>query len=122
MIVGKNSEAKANRGINCGVKPTAKEVADHERTHMPFRSWCKHCVRGQAQSTPHYARDDNENSVPTISWDYMYMNDEDDEEDKKKRDKKSEEEDDGMEGLPIVVWADSLSKGAMAYAVPNKGE
>ena len=98
MIMERNDEAKKNRGINCGIKPTAKEIEEHERTHMPFRSWCKHCVRGQAQSTPHYTRDDDENSVPTISWDYMYLNDEDDEEEKRKRERTKEKEEGERKG------------------------
>ncbi len=39
-------EAKESKGLACGNKPSVKEVEDHERTHLPFRSWCKHCVMG----------------------------------------------------------------------------
>ena len=27
-------------------EPTKEEKEKHEKTHMPFRSWCRHCVRG----------------------------------------------------------------------------
>ena len=30
-------------------EPTQQERAEHELTHMPFRSWCRHCVRGRAK-------------------------------------------------------------------------
>ena len=27
--------------------PSAADVAEHRVTHMPYRSWCKHCVAGR---------------------------------------------------------------------------
>ena len=35
------------------VGPTATERALHEITHLPYRSWCKHCVAGKGKQTPH---------------------------------------------------------------------
>jgi len=73
---------------------------------------------GRAQSTPHYHRDHSEDKVPTISWDYWFIDEERD-------GKKNNEEEKGKEdenGSAVVIWADSMSKGAMAYVVPNKGE
>ena len=32
--------------------PTRAEVYEHEVTHLPFRSWCKHCVHGRGVSSP----------------------------------------------------------------------
>ena len=100
------------------MKPSQREIDEHERTHMPFRSWCKHCVKGRAQSTPHYHRDHSEDQVPTISWDYWFIDEEQDKNKGNEEDGKSGEE----KGIPIVIWADSMSRGAMAYACPNKGE
>ena len=33
--------------------PTQLEREQHEATHMPYRDWCAHCVRGAGESTPH---------------------------------------------------------------------
>jgi hypothetical protein len=67
-------ESKPNRGLPHGMKPSDKDVEEHERTHVPFRSWCKHCVKGKAKSHPHYSRNNKEEyGVPIISWDYFYM-------------------------------------------------
>ena len=30
-------------------KPSEEEVKEHELTHLPFRSWCKHCVAGKSR-------------------------------------------------------------------------
>ena len=27
--------------------PTKAEIEDHDVTHLPYRSWCSHCVRGK---------------------------------------------------------------------------
>ena len=29
--------------------PTAEERREHELTHLPFRSWCRHCIMGMGQ-------------------------------------------------------------------------
>ena len=33
--------------------PTKRELEEHSTTHLPFRSWCPHCVAGKAQDRPH---------------------------------------------------------------------
>ena len=29
------------------------DVEEHELTHLPFRNWCRHCVRGRGKEFPH---------------------------------------------------------------------
>ena len=38
------------RAVN---KPSAEEVRRHMISHVPYRSWCEHCVRGKAKDNPH---------------------------------------------------------------------
>ena len=33
-------------------EPSAEERKEHELTHLPFRSWCRHCVRGRGEEEP----------------------------------------------------------------------
>ena len=33
--------------------PTEADVRDHELTHLPYRSWCRHCVRGRGEVLDH---------------------------------------------------------------------
>jgi hypothetical protein len=33
-------------------KPSAEEVDDHNKTHLPRRSWCRLCVRGRGEELP----------------------------------------------------------------------
>ena len=32
--------------------PSRAEIEEHELTHLPFRNWCRHCVKGRARK-PH---------------------------------------------------------------------
>ena len=34
------------------IRPSEKEIARHNLTHVPFRPWCEVCVRGAANANP----------------------------------------------------------------------
>ena len=36
------------------VLPSEAEVEQHELTHWPLRSWCRHCVRAKGKESPHH--------------------------------------------------------------------
>ena len=87
-------------------RPTKKEVEEHMLTHIPYRSWCPHCVRGKARASYHKQKDKGERHVPTVSMDYMYMESD-----------KSEER-----GMPMLVFKDNDSGWTSARVVPKKRE
>ncbi len=35
--------------------PRAEEGEEHEKTHLPLRSWSRHCVRGRGEELGHHA-------------------------------------------------------------------
>ena len=35
--------------------PSRQEALEHNCTHIPFRGWCQHCVRGKSKSSHHKA-------------------------------------------------------------------
>ena len=89
-------------------EPTQKEVEEHYMHHADFRQWCPHCVKGKAVSFGSRKRTDGEEeAVPMISVDYMFMAD---------RQVKEEER-----GMPILVLKDRRSKLTWARVVPAKG-
>ena len=53
--------------------PTAAEVEDHNRTHIPFRSWCQWCVEGRGRGDQH--RSTPGSSIPIVSLDYFFITD-----------------------------------------------
>ena len=74
MGTEESEEAKASKGISSGTKPSQREIDEHERTHMPFRSWCKHCVMGRSDGNAHRkSKNHDQQEVTTVSCDYGYM-------------------------------------------------
>ena len=68
-------EAREVRRPHDPGKPTRKEIEEHLPLHWPFRSWCKHCVRGRGVAFPHKRRSEEDKEfpqgrVPTISMDH----------------------------------------------------
>ena len=59
--------------------PTKKEREEHECTHMPYRAWCKYCVKGKGRNKPHKKQktETEEKTIPRISMDYFSMNQDD---------------------------------------------
>ena len=100
-------EAKSNRGLPHGIRPSDKEVEEHERTHVPFRSWCQHCVRGKAKAHPHWEVLESEKvGILVISWDYFFMRDEEDGE----ADDEIEGEEDGRNPNWQLSWGAAAAR------------
>ena len=91
-------------------EPTKAEREQHEITHMPYRSWCEHCVRGKAVGGHHHRRipEDMEGRIPMISMDYMYM-------------RTSISDDGDHDTMPILVIRDMGTRMIFSFAVPQKG-
>ena len=50
--------------------PSRQEALEHNCTHIPFRSWCPHCVRGKAKSDHHRAGEGlGVSETPVVSFD-----------------------------------------------------
>ena len=45
---GQERIRRLGRGMT---EPTAQERLDHAIAHVPYRSWCPHCVRGRGKSS-----------------------------------------------------------------------
>ena len=46
-------EGVAPKALRQPYQPTQKQIDEHELTHIPFRDWCVHCMRGRGQSNQH---------------------------------------------------------------------
>ena len=71
-------EARAPQGIREPFLPHPREVAIHNRSHNPYRSWCPICVAAAGREDAHRAgaRDvEGDNQVPTIGFDYDFFGD-----------------------------------------------
>ena len=52
--------------------PCAEEVETHNLTHLPYRSWCPHCVRGKGKTMDH-RKAGREKMIPEVHVDYCFM-------------------------------------------------
>ena len=46
------TEGRKPRQMTEVAEPTEKEVSEQNLTHIPYRTWCAHCVRGKAKKPP----------------------------------------------------------------------
>ncbi len=52
--------------------PTQEEIDKHNILHLPYRTWCPHCVRGKGRDDAHAATN-REHKIPTLSIDYAFL-------------------------------------------------
>ena len=63
-------------GITSPAMVSRKEKEEHELTHLPYRSWCEHCVRGRGRTAAHrHLQHDRDTEVPRVSLDYFFLSD-----------------------------------------------
>ena len=65
-------EGFAARALPAPPRSTTEMVASHNVSHIPFRSWCSHCVRGRGKSYYHkkVSHEADDPSRPVVSLDY----------------------------------------------------
>ena len=69
-----DEEAIPAKALPSPTQPTRKEIQEHVLTHLPPRSWCRHCLRERETSLPHFrSKTEGEHVVPTVSIDYFFM-------------------------------------------------
>ena len=103
-------ESRAVRGRQKKMMtPTLAEREEHERTHIPNRSWCRHCVAALASNPAHRDRKfakavEGDKDMKQVSYDYCFMRDQL-----------------GMEPAKILVSKDRAIRMVSAHVVPLKG-
>ena len=76
MPLEESEEAAKVRLLPSPTPPSRQEMLEHNISHMPFRSWCPHCVAGKAKANKHVHTGGLEASeTPVVSMDYMFMGD-----------------------------------------------
>ncbi len=93
--------------------PTRKEVQEHRIFHIPYRSWCPHCVRGRGKEDHHRKVDRSDQVHSLISIDYAFTNG------KRKEDVDIDNE--IRDGGAVLIVHDARSKTTYAHPVPAKG-
>ena len=55
------------------VRPPPAEVAEHEITHMPYRSWCDACARGRGLGEQRGRHVGRAHDIPRVGVDYWFI-------------------------------------------------
>ena len=64
------------RGIPAPPEPTTAEIAQHNLTHFPYRSWCPHCLACRRPNTHHrQSSRSSTRKVPLFCADYCFAKD-----------------------------------------------
>ena len=81
-------------------------------SHIPYRAWCSHCVRGRGKSFAHRRvnRQEDPEEVPVVSIDYGFFG------------APGELPADAVGGaqMPVLVVRDRKSKALFSHLVPSK--
>ena len=70
-VDGNGEEAESVKHAVDPGAPTSKQVEEHRKTHIPFRSWCKWCVLGRGRGIQH--RKAGTSTVPIVGVDYFFL-------------------------------------------------
>ena len=83
--------------------PTREEIEQHNLTHLPFRSWCLHCLRGKGEANPHHQAERDDGAIPEVHMDYCFLG--------------------GKEetAQPVLVARDRDCKPLLSFLVKQKG-
>ena len=103
-----DEEAIPAKALPSPTQPTRKEIQEHVLTHLPPRSWCRHCLRGRGTSLPHFrSKTEGEHVVPTVSIDHFFMG------------PSGQEEAQGV--LPMLAVKSHESRMTFAHVMERKG-
>ena len=83
--------------------PSEEEVREHETSHLPYRSWCPHCIKGRGKEMGHMKQVKVDSGVPEYHVDYCFPGDE------------------MGHKLTILVGVERYSGMKMCSVVPTKG-
>ena len=92
-------------------QPWSQEVQEHMKTHIPYSSWCAHCVRGRGRNVPRRSGGGRRGprDHPHLLIDYGFL--------------KANNPDEWAEpgSNPILTGAEAKYGLTLAMAVPGKG-
>ena len=61
------------KGMPEPIQPSKAEVDKHNLTHLPYKSWCPHCVAARRAAAPHLtSKGDNQRCVHLLVFDYAF--------------------------------------------------
>ena len=112
-----SGEVESSRTARQPRTPTLQERLEHEKTHMPYRCWCEHCVRGQGSEYGHskVIGSNASNEVPRVILDYCFFT-----ENAKHKSDDHGESVTAETSLTALVMKETLCGSVWAYGLKSK--
>ena len=115
----KDDEGQAPRVLTSPNQPSKEERRRHSCTHIPFRAWCDHCVRGRGRNRAARNACGSYNAakgfVAKVHMDYAFFS-------VNAAGEECEEDEPGSRVvLKVLVLKETLCGSIWAYAVQHKG-
>ena len=95
--------ARLTKRMQDPLLPEAVDILEHETTHLPHRSWCRHCVRGRGKQLAHHRAGDVPDA-PQLHVDFCFMG----------------EESEACKVIEILCAKESSTNIMMSSTVPSK--
>ena len=102
IIEGEAGERKTKK-MQDPKMPSKTEIEEHNLTHLPFRNWCRHCVRGRGKEMPH-RKAGEQGDMPELHVDMCFLG----------------EESDPYNTITILVAREKLTRMTLATVIPSK--
>ena len=97
-------DSRSMRKMHDPKLPSKADVEAHNFTHLPFRSWCRHCVRGRGMEESHRQGEARDGSgMPEVHLDFAFPGSH------------------GQEGLTLLVARERDTKMLLSTPLPMKG-
>ena len=71
LVEGTGEELQESRRVKKvadPTKPSAREVEEHEFTHLPYRNWCWTCVHGKGKNSSHVRKKEEKTVRTSCLW------------------------------------------------------
>ena len=95
--------ARKVKKVQSPKEPTREEKEKHDKTHLPFRNWCRRCVRGRGKQMPH--QDGTQVSqMNEVHMDYGFLG----------------KEEEAAKTIPVLVAKERTTEMLMVATVPMK--
>ena len=101
--IGVEGEEVAMKKLGDPRLPSEREIEEHNFTHVPYRNWCPHCVRGRGKDLDHRRSTEDDRRIREFSFDYFFPGDE--------RGKR----------VTVLAGRERMTGMTMAAVVPAKG-
>ena len=100
-----NEAVQVAQPLPAPIAPSKAQRDAHDCTHIPYRSWCPHCVAARRSNSQHRRSSSSSRTMPLLVADYCQLKD----------------SEDGLDGVQVLVARLYPARAILATVVSAKG-